>query len=302
MKKLILLVVLFCIFLQAPAEAFRLFGERRAPALTTALRWTPERFQEPVRQADVYHQQILQTYPNVTHCRQTETIIDRIASGIPNYNRNDFTTYRIDNKDVNAFCAGGLRIYLFSGLLEKAPSQDALAFVIAHEVGHSIAGHIDRQAVINVKHKLTFGLAGNYVKEGLSTLLNAGYGYANGRFSRNHEREADVLGAWYAYKAGYDPVGGIDFFNKLYEMYGDDAGLGKLFGSHPTLKERMARIKQVIGWLKGEASWNSLGQEVKYILRALQDFPGENPKPAAGEEKEAKPEIMSSPTPDETLL
>ena len=302
MKRHVLCVALFCLILQSPAEAFRFFGERRAPALTTALRWSPERFQKPVQKANQYHQQLKQTFPDVSPCRDTERIIDRITGRIPNYKQYDFTTFRINQDEVNAFCTGGLRIYLFKGLLDKAPSRDALAFVIAHEVGHTIAGHIDRQAVINVKHKLTFGLAGNYVKEGLSTLLNAGYGYANGRFSRNHEREADVLGAWYAYKAGYDPVGGIDFFNKLYEMYGDDAGLGKLFGSHPTLKERMARIKQVIGWLKGEASWNSLGQEVKYILRALQDFPGENPKPAAGEEKEAKPETMSSPAPDETLL
>ncbi len=302
MKKFMLFILLFCLILQSPAGAFRLFGERRAPALTTALRWTSKRFRGPVQQANEYHQLILRAYPNVSPCRRTERIIDRIVSGIPNYKRYDFTTYQIDNKDVNAFCTGGLRIYLFSGLLEKAPSQDALAFVIAHEVGHTITGHIDRQTEINAKHNITFGLAGNYVNNDLGALINAGYDYANGRFSRNHEREADVLGAWYAYKAGYDSVGGIDFFNKLYELHGDDAGLGKLFGSHPTLKERMARIKQVIGWLNGESSWDSLGQEVKYILRALQDFPGEDPKPVAGEEKEAKPGMMGPPASDEMWL
>lgn len=278
MKKIVLIIALSCFILQSPAGAFRLFGERRAPALATALRWTSERFQAPRQRAEQYNAQIKRQYGERHSGLVTDRIMSRITSGIPNYNRYPWVAHVLVDKQVNAFCTGGTHIYLFEGLITKSPSEDALAFVIGHEIGHTIAGHIDRQAEVNARNNLIGAVLGKNATVDLGRLINLGSNYMYGMFSRDHEREADVLGTWYMYKAGYDPVGGIDFFNKLYELHGDSSGLDKLFGSHPTLKERMARIRQVVGWLKGEVKWDNLGQEVQYILQALQDFPGEKPR------------------------
>jgi len=51
----------------------------------------------------------------------------------------------INNSEVNAFTTGGKYIYIHAGLLSSAPTEDALAFVISHEIGHIMAGHIKRQ-------------------------------------------------------------------------------------------------------------------------------------------------------------
>ena len=250
-------------------NAISLFRENRSNALHQALRRNDSTFAKSIENANQIHKQLEGQY-QMSHCFQVERIVAKIISKIPSYSGRGWKVHLIEGDDVNAFCTGGDRVYLFQGLLDKAPDEDALAFVMAHEIGHSIAGHAERGKMLRGQNKLAMILLGK-LAGGVNDGMSAAYQFIEGRYSRDHEREADILGAWYSYKAGYDPIGGVRFFEKLMEMHGDSNILGKLFGSHPALKERMARIEQVGRFTRREIDYLDLGQELKYTLRVLED-------------------------------
>jgi predicted Zn-dependent protease len=60
-------------------------------------------------------------------------------------------------------------------------------------------------------------------------------------FSRANEREADHLGLQYMYKAGYDPIAFVDFFEKIESLEKKKPGaVSKVFATHPMTDDRIA--------------------------------------------------------------
>src|SRR5258708_429698 len=84
--------------------------------------------------------QILKQYKEVHDGRGShfQEIGYRLAQALPASDRNtwDFRFHVLDNKDVNAFALPGGNVFLFTGLYEKIPTDDALAAVTGHEMTH----------------------------------------------------------------------------------------------------------------------------------------------------------------------
>lgn len=150
----------------------------------------------------------------------------------------------LDTGEVNAFAAPGGFVFVTRGLLEEVESDDELAAVIGHEVGHVAAHH----GAKNIK-KLPFLIAG-------LSILNAQAGETTARiggmvlsmaqlhYSRVDEYQADELGVQYTYKSGYDPHAMASFFQKLESKHrsGDLSKLEVSLMSHPKTTSRMMRI------------------------------------------------------------
>jgi predicted Zn-dependent protease len=67
------------------------------------------------------------------------------------------------------------------------------------------------------------------------------------KFSRAFEREADLLGLQYLYKAGYDPAAFIDFFERMEAMEKKKPGtVSELFRSHPNMATRIQSTQKNI--------------------------------------------------------
>jgi Zn-dependent protease with chaperone function len=115
---------------------------------------------------------------------------------------------------INAFVAGGKYIYVYTGLVAQNPSEDELAFILSHELGHSFLKHQERQAKDG--SSTWAGLAGLAAlfseknRDTYSTLATA----ITSSYSRGDEEEADAMGCTIAYRAGYDPLRGVDFFTR----------------------------------------------------------------------------------------
>jgi predicted Zn-dependent protease len=161
-----------------------------------------------------------------------------------------FTIKVLDNEEVNAFALPGGFFYVDSGLILAADNESELAAVMAHEIAHVAARHatknMTRSEIWNLASiPLMFigGPAGYAIAEVASIAVPMSFL----KFSRDAEREADMLGLQYDYAAGYDPQAFVQFFEKL---NADDkkkhSKLAKMFSTHPMTGDRVTAAQDEI--------------------------------------------------------
>jgi len=121
-----------------------------------------------------------------------------------------------DPKVVNAFVNGGKYIYVFSGLLAEVRSENELAVVVGHEIGHSVLKHNIRRNSDLTSTLANLATIFGQIKGGSggTNAMAIGKALHNG-YSRDDEREADAFGVLAAWRAGFDPIGGAGFFTRL---------------------------------------------------------------------------------------
>jgi len=132
-------------------------------------------------------------------------------------------------------------------LIGEARNADELAFVMGHEAGHHIAGHIPRMqqsaaggAILGAVIGAALGGTAQSVRVGQD--LGASVG---GRaFSKEFELEADALGTVIAHRAGYDPLRGAAFFTRI-----PDPG-NRFLGSHPPNADRIETVRRTAARLR----------------------------------------------------
>ncbi|HEX8213960.1 MAG TPA: M48 family metalloprotease [Allosphingosinicella sp.] len=125
--------------------------------------------------------------------------------------------FTLVNSDVvNAFAVPGCYIYLTRGLMSVVNSEAELASVLAHEVGHIVADHSERQQKRSLWRGLGVIAVGLITQsERLTQLAGAAAGYFTLSYSRKQEFESDDLGIQYLKKAGYDPYAAADMLGAL---------------------------------------------------------------------------------------
>jgi len=160
----------------------------------------------------------------------------------------------LDTPEINAFaCPGGI-ILITRGMLSSVKSEDELAAVLAHEIGHII--HRDGVAaiqssrwseallVIGSNAAREFGpkdtaklvsLFEGSIDDVVKTLVVNGYG-------RDQEKAADAAAMGYLAAAGYDPQGLTGYLMRL-----EQAGKGSkggILATHPGTAERLENVRQ----------------------------------------------------------
>lgn len=145
----------------------------------------------------------------------------------------------LNSKEVNAMAAPGGYVYVFKGLIDLMPSDDELAGVIGHEVGHVVARHTVKQMEKSLGIGILFGVI--FGDRGLM-LQNLAFNAIMAGYSRDDEREADRLGFMHSYKAGYNPYSMMIGLQKLSEM--DQKYHYDLFSDHPEGRARVALVQK----------------------------------------------------------
>ena len=130
-----------------------------------------------------------------------------------------------------------------ASLIAMARNADELAFVMAHEVAHHIAGHIPRRMATAERGALLGAVYGQISGADAATiaeLQRMGAALGARQYSKEFELEADALGARIAYAAGFDPLAGTGFFDRL-----PDPG-DRFLGSHPPNAQRRATVRATV--------------------------------------------------------
>ena len=136
---------------------------------------------------------------------------------------------------------GGRPVIGFTrSLIADARNRDEIAFVMGHETAHHIEGHIGRTrgsaAVGGVLAGIVAQAAGAAQSDvDLAARLGSEVGARS--YSKAYELEADRLGTAIAVRAGYDPLRGVAFFDRL-----PDPG-NRFLGSHPPNASRVAAVR-----------------------------------------------------------
>lgn len=155
-------------------------------------------------------------------------------------------SFKVVNTDmVNAFAAPWGYVYLTRGMLGFAESEDEVAFIMGHEIGHVT----HRDSIKSVKKNILFSIGAALLgqkNEMMGNVAGLGAGMLLLHYSREDERDADISGSTLAYGAGYDPAGGIDFFDRLQKELEKDkpSSLEHLFLTHPPTANRIAAQKR----------------------------------------------------------
>ncbi len=163
----------------------------------------------------------------------------------------------LDSADINGLSAPGGLIFLTRGLLRCCRNEDALAAVLAHEIGHVQYQHglqaikksrlTHAMTVIGTESARQFGgqdlrkLANAFegaISDITQTLINTGY-------SRSLEYQADAGAVAILDRLGYSPHGLTDMLQVMQTRL--QPGRGDFFKTHPAPDKRIARLKPLIG-------------------------------------------------------
>ncbi|SNB46082.1 M48 family metallopeptidase [Geobacter sp. DSM 9736] len=164
----------------------------------------------------------------------------------------DYTFKVVQEDSVNAFAVPGGHIYVQSGLLKAADTEDELAGVVAHEINHVVARHATRQLTQQYGYTLLLQLVLGQNPGLLTQLATSLFGKAGSlAYSRGMESQSDFLAVETMHKAGYNPQGIVKFFEKLDKMNHQDPNLlTKFFSSHPLTTDRIKEVKEEIAKLQ----------------------------------------------------
>jgi predicted Zn-dependent protease len=186
-----------------------------------------------------------------------ERVGKRVAlqSGLSN-SQSDFTVQLLNSPVENAFAIPGGYVYVTRQLLALMNSEDELAFVLGHEVGHVAARHSAGRQRTSVLGSVLAGVVGSVAGNStLGQLLGAGAQQASQLYSlkygRDQEYQADTLGIRYSAGAGYNPFAAPLILNQLSasttlgaRAAGREATAAPAWlSTHPSSAQRIARAR-----------------------------------------------------------
>ncbi len=160
----------------------------------------------------------------------------------------------VGDKELNAFSAGGLQLFINTGLIVESHTPNELTGVLAHETGHIAGGHIARSGaagraalgplILGIGLGVLAAIAG--APDAAASLV-----YSSGYFaelsvlgySREQESRADQAAVTYLEKAGESGRGLVDFFNSFrYQEVFDDEKKFPFFRDHPLTDDRIEAL------------------------------------------------------------
>jgi len=206
--------------------------------------YIPYRFEDSLGSL---HESIFEEAVGDSRKEDLQTLVSKLASNVADrsgYPDDWFQVTIVNNEQANAFATPGGKIFVFSGLLNYAKSEQELAMILGHEIGHLT----NRDPVRLFGRNLflifmaMFVGSDNYAAELYQTSLSA----AGASFSREQERSADESGIELVYKV-FGHVGGVeDFFLRIQDDEDYASNLPEFASTHPVHENRVKFLRQLM--------------------------------------------------------
>jgi hypothetical protein len=174
----------------------------------------------------------------------------RLVENIPTEFRHNQFRYTFDVvnlREINAFALPGGPMYAHRGMIEKAKTEGEMAGVLAHEISHVALRHGTAQASAAGKYQMgqvgsaiLGAIIGGRTGAAVSQAGQFGFGTAFLRYSRDYEKQADILGAQIMARSGYDPRAMASMFRTIEQEGGGRAP--EWMSNHPNPGNRAQYI------------------------------------------------------------
>jgi len=161
----------------------------------------------------------------------------------------------VNLKDINAFALPGGPMFVNRGMIEAAATEGEVAGVMAHELAHVLLRHGTANATKAQGFQigaLAGAIAGAVIGGGLGEVISQGSQFGLGtwlmKYSREYERQADIVGVQIMARAGYDPRDLAHMFDTIQRQGGN--GGPEWLSSHPNPGNRTEYINQEASQLR----------------------------------------------------
>lgn len=202
----------------------------------------------------------LRRSPMVLRDAKLKAYVQDVACRLGGNHCPDIRVHLVRAPLFNASMAPNGMMQVWTGLLLRMENEAQLAAVLGHEIGHYLQRHsVDR--LRDIKAKSAFGqflgLFGVVGAVGQLAVLASAFAYG-----RDHEREADRIGAFLMHQAGYDVAQSARVWSNLLEETQARDGkepelINPLFATHPAPPERRETLSQYAQAMPG----GNLGRE-----------------------------------------
>ena len=199
--------------------------------------------------------QQVEQYMGFSGSADLNAYVDRIGQRLAKHSSRSHLVHEfhvVDMKEPNAFALPGGHIYVSRGLLAIMNSEDELAAVLGHEIGHVEGRHSAKQQTKSrgwIPLQILAGIGGaaaSVVSPGLggavASMCQLPASLVLASYSRNQEKEADRFGQQYAAAEGWDPAAlsaTMDALSREQQLAGGgDPNQMSFLDSHPTTPER----------------------------------------------------------------
>lgn len=151
----------------------------------------------------------------------------------------------IDDPTINAYALPGGGMFIYKGMLEFAESDDEVAAVLGHEIGHVILRHgmTRMRRDIGIRGAISALLKDETMQKFAGIAAN----FKQMSFGRQDEDASDAFGMDLSKKAGFDPSAAVTVWKRMHEKFGSKGGLDGYMSTHP---EHLSRVNNTTKWLK----------------------------------------------------
>src|SRR5262245_20257981 len=216
-------------------------------------KYTPEQDAQLGREAAA---EVMQQYPIIKNDRIASyltTLGDRLVAVAPAELRQpayQFSFTPVNLKEINAFALPGGPMFVHRGMFDAAAGEGEVVGVMAHELSHVLLRHGTANATKAENPWLQLGqvagaIGGAMVGGGAGAMISEGSQFGLGtillRYSRDYEKQADLLGAQIMARAGYDPRDLAHMFETI-SKESKGGGNPQWLSSHPDPGNRTAYI------------------------------------------------------------
>ena len=228
-------------------------------------------------------QEVRREYPLLndnTSERFVDRIGQRLAANVPPEYRQPAFRYSFDvinMREINAFALPGGPMFVNRGMIEASRSEAEVAGVMAHELAHVVLRHGTVQA--SKAQKFQIGaiagqILGAIVGGNVGAVIAQGSEFGLGayflKYSREFEREADLVGAQIMARAGYNPIAMATMFETIARQ--GSRGGPEWLSSHPNPGNRSAAIRKEASML-GAPTYAGNTTEFRSVKTRLAQMP-----------------------------
>jgi len=169
--------------------------------------------------------------------------LQRVALPIIEAARKDwevpYSVTLIKDNEINAFAVPGGPMYVNTGLMQLATSDDELASVLAHEVSHIVKRHSAQQLSDAAVKQGVAGILFGRSSADVRTVIGLTLDLKDREFSRGDEAQSDEYGFKYLVAAGYNVRGMASMFTKMQESAAKSSEKLAFLSTHPLTRKRI---------------------------------------------------------------